>query len=236
MLVHSHLRSWPIKRTYALTEATVCWAGFFLIAFLTFTGRMETFDTLGLQYWRNAPYFTLTSPGWLQEAARDVTALGGVLLRNLFAAAAVVALFSVKLRREAVVLAGTVISGWMMNTAIKALVHRPRPDIVPHLTEAAGPSFPSGHSFNSAVVFIAITLAFAAMISRKHVRWVMIGSSIGLTWLIALSRVWLGVHFPSDVIAGWLGGAAWAFSAAVIFEHSARKEGLNTANTPLNNP
>ena len=83
-------------------------------------------------------------------------------------------------------------------------------------------SFPSGHSFNSAVVFIAIALAFAAMSPRQSVRLTLIGSAVVLTLLVAISRVWLGVHFPSDVAAGWLGGAAWAFTASALLHRPAK--------------
>jgi undecaprenyl-diphosphatase len=116
----------------------------------------------------------------------------------------------------------TIAGGWLVNSAIKALVGRPRPEIVPHLTEAGGASFPSGHSFNSAVVFIAIALAFATLSSRQPVRLTIIGSAILLSLLVAGSRVWLGVHFPSDVVAGWLGGAGWAFLAAAMLRPTAR--------------
>ena len=70
-------------------------------------------------------------------------------------------------------------------------------------------------------MFLAIALAFAAMSPRRGVRWTIISGAVALTWTIAFSRVWLGVHFPSDVIAGWLGGAAWAFLAAAMLDRPA---------------
>jgi undecaprenyl-diphosphatase len=82
---------------------------------------------------------------------------------HLFVACATAAPLFLNLRREALVLLGTVIGGWLVNSAIKDIVRRARPTIVPHLTETSGNSFPSGYSFNSAVVFLAIALAFAAM-------------------------------------------------------------------------
>src|SRR5690606_3477656 len=156
------------------------------------------------------------------EAIRDTTALGGVLLRNLFALAAVVALLFLSLRREAVLFALTVMTGWLANTGLKQLVGRDRPEIVPHLMEAGGESFPSGHAFNAAVVYIAMAIAFAAMSRRHSVRYLLIGSAMVLSALVAGSRVVLGVHFPSDVVAGWLGGAGWAFLAAALLYKPAR--------------
>ncbi|MEL0254122.1 MAG: phosphatase PAP2 family protein, partial [Novosphingobium sp.] len=131
------------------------------------------------------------------------------------------ALLFLRLRREAVLLAATVLGGWLVNSLVKFVVGRPRPMIVPHLTEAGGQSFPSGHSFNSAVVYIAIALAFAAMSPRRSVRWTLVGTAIVLSIAIAISRVWLGGHFPTDVAAGWLGGAGWAFLASALLHRPA---------------
>lgn len=216
------LRSWRIDPRHAFVAAVVCWSGFIVVVVLVMTGRTEPLDAFGLQIWRTGPRLMLRGPGWLLEGVRDMTAIGGVLLRHLFAIGAVTALVFLKQRREALVLLGTVLGGWMLTRLIKDLVGRERPTIVPHLTEAGGNSFPSGHSFNSAVVFIAIALAFAAMSPRRSVRWTLISSAILLTWTIAISRVLLGVHFPSDVIAGWLGGAGWAFMAAAVLDRPAR--------------
>lgn len=221
--LHWNARSWRINPRHALAIGGVCWASFALIVFLASTGRVVAMDRLGLELWRTGSDLAPHGPKDLLEAVRDLTALGGVLLRHLCVAGALTALLFLRLRREAIVLTGTVIGGWILNSVLKALVGRERPTIVPHLTEAAGNSFPSGHSFNSAVVFLAIALAFAAMSPRRSVRWTIIGSAIALTAAIAFSRVWLGVHFPSDVIAGWLGGAGWAFTATALLDRPARQ-------------
>lgn len=216
------MRSWRIDPHHALAGAGLCWAGFAGVAYLVATGQAAGLDAAGLQMWRAGADVAPRGPAWLLEGVRDLTALGGVLLRHLFALGAVAALLFLKLRREAVVLAGTVLGGWLLTRVLKDLIGRDRPSLVPHLTDAGGHSFPSGHSFNAAVVFIAIALAFAAMSPRRHVRWAIIGSSIVLTWAIAYSRVWLGVHYPSDVIAGWLGGAGWVFLAAAGLDRPAK--------------
>ena len=229
-------RGWRIDPRHALMASAVCWIGFAVVAIAVLGGRSGEFDAAGLRLWRTGIDLHPRGSPWLAEAVRDYTALGGVLLRNLFAIGAIVALLFLRLRREATLLTLTIMSGWLVNTAIKTLVGRPRPDIVSHLTEAGGLSFPSGHSFNSAVVYISIALAFAALSPRQSVRATIVLSAMALTLLIALSRVWLGVHYPSDALAGWLGGAGWAFTAAALLYRPAKavadqaSEKLETVN------
>ena len=215
-------RGFTIDRRKALIVAAVLWAGFALTVWLVLTGRTGAFDEFGLLAARTGEDRAFAGGDLLLEMVRDMTALGGVLLRNLFALAAVVALLFLSLRREAALFAMTVAGGWIANSALKGLVGRERPQIVPHLMEAGGESFPSGHSFNSAVVYIALALAFASMSSRHSVRYTLVGSAMVLSAMIAWSRVMLGVHFPSDVTAGWLGGAGWAFLAAALLYKPAK--------------
>ncbi len=201
--------------------SALCWAGFALIAWLVATGRTGGFDKPGLIFWRAGPGLAPRGPTFLLEGVRDLTSLGGMLLRDLFALGAVVALLFLRLRREAVLLALTVIGAWLVEGVIKGLIGRPRPEIVPHLIEVGGASFPSGHAFNSAVVYIAIALAFATLSARRSVRLTIVATAIMLSLVISWSRVWLGVHYPSDVAAGWLGGAGWAFLAAGLLQRPA---------------
>ena len=215
-------RGWRIDPRKASFAAIACWIGFVLVVVAVERGASASVDSAGLLFWRLAPDFRPRGPGWLLEGVRDMTALGGVLLRNLFAIAAIAALLFVRLRREAVLLGATIVSGWIIDSLIKHFVGRPRPTIVPHLTEAAGTSFPSGHSFNSAVVYIAMALAFAALNSRHSVRATIVAAAMILSLVIALSRVWLGVHYPTDAMAGWLGGAAWAFTASALLYRPAK--------------
>ena len=220
--IHLPERGFTIDRRKTLIAAAICWIGFAGMVWLVSAGRTGTFDEMGLTAFRSADDMAFRGHGLVVEAIRDITALGGVLLRNLFAIAAVVALLFLSLRREAVLFALTVMTGWLANSGLKQLVGRDRPEIVPHLMEAGGESFPSGHSFNAAVVYIAMAIAFAAM-SRWHtVRYLLIATAMVLSALVAWSRVLLGVHFPSDVLAGWLGGAGWAFLAAALLYRPAK--------------
>ena len=215
-------RGFTINRRKALIAAAICWSGFAVMVYLVTHDLTAGFDARGLLSYRTGEDLHPRGPELIFESVRDVTALGGVFLRNLFAIAAVVALLFLKLRREAVLYAATVVSGWLANTGVKLLVGRERPQIVPHLTEAGGESFPSGHSFGAAVVYIGMAIAFASLSQRESVRYTILLSAMAISALVAWSRVMLGVHFPSDVIAGWLGGAGWAFLAAAILYRPAR--------------
>ena len=215
-------RGITINRRKALLAAGILWLGFAVMVWLVLAGRTGAFDEMGLLAARREGNLDFAGSHLMLEIVRDTTALGGVFLRNLFAVGAVVALLFLGLRREAVLFAMTVTGGWIANTALKGIVGRDRPQIVPHLMEAGGESFPSGHSFNAAVVYIAMALAFASMSSRHSVRYTIVGSAMLLSAMIAWSRVMLGVHFPSDVTAGWLGGAGWAFLAAALLYEPAK--------------
>lgn len=225
-------QSWVIARHYALAAALLCWAGCALVCALVLGGGADWLDEIGLLFWRDGPLLLPRGPIWLLEAVRDLTALGGVLLRNLFVLGSAVALVYLRKRREAWLLVGTVVSGWVVEGALKLAVGRERPTIVPHLTEAGGASFPSGHAFNSALVYLALAMAFATLTPRPSARWLLMGAAAALSALIALSRVWLGVHFPSDVLAGWLGGAAWAFTATVLLDRPATAAALTAKREP----
>jgi undecaprenyl-diphosphatase len=104
----------------------------------------------------------------------------------------------------------SVIGGALLGTGLKALFDRPRPDLVPHLVEVSNASFPSGHAMNSAVVFLTLGALLASTHRSRRVRIYLISVAVGLTLAVGFSRVYLGVHWPSDVVAGWCIGAAWA--------------------------
>ncbi len=215
-------RGWRIDPVKAVIVTVFCWSGFAVMAWLVHHDRTSAFDRTGLLFWRNGGDLTPIGSPAVLEALRDMTALGGTLIMTMMVIGAVIALLFLRLRREAFLLALTAMTGTLVEVQMKLWFGRARPEIVPHLTEAGGNSFPSGHSFNSAMIYIAIALAFATMSARHSVRYTIVGVAIVLSLLIATSRVWLGVHFPSDVTAGWLGGAGWAFLASAMFFRPAK--------------
>jgi len=149
-------------------------------------------------------------PAWVAEVARDVTALGGATVIVLLTA--VVAGFLLLDRKYAAtvfVLAATG-SGFALGTWLKSLYQRPRPSVVPHLMKASFSSFPSGHSMMSAVVYLTLGALLARLIKERRLKFYVMAVAATLTGLVGVSRVYMGVHYPTDVVAGWCVGLVWA--------------------------
>lgn len=149
-------------------------------------------------------------PAWVEEMFRDFSALGGVGVLSLLTLASFGYLWLQGLRRVAAFVLMAIMGGLLLSLALKTGFHRPRPDLVSHGSMIYTSSFPSGHSMLSAVVFLTGGALLAALHGARRVRFYLIGCSILATLLVGASRVYLGVHWPSDVLAGWAAGAAWA--------------------------
>lgn len=149
-------------------------------------------------------------PPWVKEMARDITALGGfTLLTSVTLIATGVALFSGK-RRLAVAGVISVVAGSILVGILKQGYNRPRPDLVEHATLVSNPSFPSGHSTMAALVWLTLGIVIARTQPRHRVRVFVVTISVVITLLVGFSRVYLGVHWPTDVLAGWTLGGVWA--------------------------
>lgn len=149
-------------------------------------------------------------PGWVGHAVRDITSLGGTTVLTLVTLITIGYLLLAQRRSLAVVLFLSVAGGWLASHALKLGIARPRPDIVAHLTEVNDFSFPSGHAMLSAVTYLTIAAILSQTQDRRAVRIYIVSVAIFLSLLIGLSRIYLGVHYPTDVLAGWCAGAVWA--------------------------
>ena len=155
-------------------------------------------------------------PHWAEEMARDVTALGSVTALSLLTLAAVGHLALIGRGRLAAAAAGAILLGTLVSVALKIGFDRPRPHLVPHETRVFTRSFPSGHSAMSAVVFLTLGALAARAQSRRIGKLSFALGAAGLTLLVGASRVYLGVHWPTDVLAGWTFGAAWAAASWLV--------------------
>jgi undecaprenyl-diphosphatase len=149
-------------------------------------------------------------PDWLADVMADVTALGGNAVLTLLVVGVVVYLLSVGKRGTALLVGGAVGSGAILSTFLKLGFDRPRPDLVAHLAHAYSSSFPSGHAMLSAVTYLTLGVLLARAHERRRTKIIVMTYGVTLTVLIGLSRIYLGVHWPTDVMAGWALGTAWA--------------------------
>jgi undecaprenyl-diphosphatase len=144
---------------------------------------------------------------------RDVTALGGVTVMVLVTIVGVLAFWVHRKRWHAGVLAATVLLADASSELLKHLYGRPRPDLVPHGSYVYSASFPSGHSTLSAATFLTFAMLIASLEPNRATKIMVFVLAFMLLLAVGVSRVYLGVHWPSDVLAGWCLGAAWALAA-----------------------
>ncbi|MEQ9638437.1 MAG: phosphatase PAP2 family protein [Alphaproteobacteria bacterium] len=153
---------------------------------------------------------TPIGPPWLAKAARDVTALGGYTILTFMTLAVIGYQFLIGHRRGALLVAVSIGGGVLLSNALKSFYGRPRPDLVPHAVDVVSLSFPSGHAMLSTVTYLTLGALLVRLQPRWRTKAYLLGCALLLTAAIGASRVFLGVHYPSDVLAGWCVGAAWA--------------------------
>ena len=173
-------------------------------------GDTQAFDRRVLLSMRHSGDLSPKGPPAVQEAARDITALGGTSVLGLLTFAVASYLLLDGKKRMALFVVGSIASGLLLSATLKTVVHRPRPDIVPHLVAVSTTSFPSGHSMMSALTYLTLGALLARSQERKRLKAFAMLVAAMLALLVGISRVYLGVHWPTDVLAGWSAGAVWA--------------------------
>jgi undecaprenyl-diphosphatase len=166
-------------------------------------------------------------PEWLTGVGRDFTALGSIGVLS-FITLTVGAFLSLQGRWQmALYVVGAVATGMLLSWALKLGFDRARPDLVPHATVVYSPGFPSGHALLSAVVYLTLAALLAPIQPRRRQRIFLVTTAALLTLLIGTTRVFLGVHWPSDVAAGWAAGATWASACQLLAGHLERRGWLS---------
>jgi len=195
----------------ALAVVTGGVLGFVLLADAVGEGDTARFDRAVMLALRQAgdPAVPL-GPAWLPTVMRDLTALGGVAALSLLVASTVGYLVLVRKRHAALFLLVAVLGGLALSNSLKVLFGRVRPDVVPGAPVELSASFPSGHSMLSAVIYLTLGVLLTRVEADPRARSFFVVVAVILTLLVGTSRVWLGVHWPTDVLAGWCLGAAWA--------------------------
>lgn len=185
--------------------------GFAILASEVTEGETRAFDERILLAFRaTGDPAVVVGPTWLKEAMRDVTALGGTSVLSIIVVAVAGFLAVSGLRHAALMVLASVVSGVVLSNSLKAGFARVRPDLVPHETSVYTASFPSGHATLSAVVYLTLGALLCRTQSSLAVKAYILSVALFLTVIVGISRVVLGVHWPTDVIAGWLLGGTWA--------------------------
>jgi undecaprenyl-diphosphatase len=174
-------------------------------------------------------------PEWLPRFARDLTALGA---GSVLALATLASLGFLVLRRQYrafwfVLIAVT--GGYAISSSLKELIARQRPTIFEHGDIVTSFSFPSGHAMMSAVVYLTLGGLLMQMVRERVLKFYIIALACSATFLIGLTRIYVGVHWPTDVLAGWTAGLVWAVFCATLERQLQRRgvvekdKGMNTS-------
>ncbi|MFN7093142.1 MAG: phosphatase PAP2 family protein [Allorhizobium sp.] len=193
-----------------------------LFVFLNLTGEVlegdtRQFDETLLMLLRSADDpSNAIGPNWLSFAMDDITALGGTTVLSMMVVLVTGYLFLANRRAIAIFTLLSIVGGWLLSAGLKLGVARPRPDIVPHLVEVHDLSFPSGHAMLAAVTYLTLGALLSRAEQSRITRIYTVGVAVFLTLIIGASRVFLGVHYPTDVLGGWCAGATWALICWLI--------------------
>jgi undecaprenyl-diphosphatase len=216
-----------------LTIGTASTWGFIELADEVLEGNTQSFDRWFVQILRdsNNPADPI-GPPWVEEMGRDATALGGIAWLTF--TTLVIAIFLClqgKLRMMVFMLAATG-SGAILSILLKNLFGRPRPSLVPHLSHVSTSSFPSGHSLLAAVVYLTLGSLLAAVMPNRKLQIYVLSVAVMLTLFVGASRVYLGVHYPTDVLAGWLAGLVWALLCWLVARWLQLQEKVEDVSRP----
>lgn len=168
----------------------------------------------------------------LEEIGRDITALGGIAILAICTLG--VAGFLFMERRFAamwLILIATT-GGLLLSSLLKWLINRDRPSFGEPLSYVYTTSFPSGHSMMSAVVYLTLGGLLSRITQERSVKLYFILIALMITFLVGLSRVYMGVHWPTDVLAGWTAGLVWAILCWLVARHLQRRGAVEDEPSP----
>ena len=197
--------------------AAVGTAAFAALAIVVSNGLGDALDRRVLLALRGADG-AARGPDWFVESVSDVTALGGYPVIGIAVAFAIAALAAARQRTAIAFLLGAIVGGSVLSTALKLVFVRGRPDLVEHLDRTFTSSFPSAHAMVSMLAWLTLAAVLVRFVRAHRMRVLLVSAAVLLSVLIGASRVYLGVHWPSDVLAGWSAGLAWA-SACWLAAH-----------------
>lgn len=212
------LRNWLVLSVLAMTAAAMSALLIFIkVADEVLEGDTHMMDTAILMWFRTSGDKTdPLGPIWIEDFVRDITALGSPAVLGLFVLITVVFLFLAGQKRLSLFMLAATVGGTLAVTILKEGFGRPRPNLSPEGVYVYTASFPSGHAMISAVVYLTLGALIARLVPGAKLKLYVLTIAFIMTALVGLSRIYLGVHWPSDVVAGWAAGAAWALGCGAI--------------------
>jgi undecaprenyl-diphosphatase len=171
-------------------------------------------------------------PWWLHEAAADITSLGGISVLGLFALIAIGFLVMQRKRLSALLLVVGLAGGVVLSEGLKAVFERERPPLEYQTVETLNASFPSGHALLSTVFYLTLGVMLTRAFSQRRLKAYALGVGVTVALLVGATRIYLGAHWMTDVIAGWCVGAAWAMALWLV-AYAAQRVAARNRTSPL---
>lgn len=167
-------------------------------------------------------------PAWFEEMTAELSALGGYTILVGLIVLAAINLIIIGETTMAWFLAIAFATGSAVSSILKLFIERPRPDLVEQFDRVFTPSFPSGHAMVSMLTYLTLAAVVVRLCKTRRLRIFVLIAATTLSLAIGVSRVYLGVHWPSDVIAGWSIGIAWAGICWLIAHYLEHKRAAHT--------
>lgn len=231
-----HFSSFEV-RFLVVTIAVIC-ATFAVVLLLDVfrEGATAAFDrSLILAFRSPTDAGDALGPHWVEEMGRDFTALGGFPVLSLLTLAIVGFLVFRRQRAAAAIVLGSTLIALALSSSLKATIDRTRPDLVPHGQHVYTASFPSGHSMHAAATWFTLGSLLALFQQRRRIKMFVLSMAAVTTVLVGVSRVYLGVHWPTDVLGGWAFGtfcalvtlllARWLLTIPEVADEVEKEEG-----------
>lgn len=207
---------------------------FFVVANAVSAGTTQKLDIRIIEYFRNSADNSPAGPTWLPDAMKEITSLGGGTILTIISLVVFFYLRIQKKYHEFYLMLAAVIGGTIISFGLKEMFGRERPDAVFRLVDVASLSFPSGHSMMSAVVYLTLAVLVSRIQKQRKLKIYIIAVAIFLTFIIGMSRVYLGVHYPTDVIGGWTIGIVWAALCWIIVNYTEKRKNAGISDSRVN--
>jgi undecaprenyl-diphosphatase len=199
------------------------WVFFWVADQVTHT-RTQHLDEQVLRRLREpGPPWRPVGPAWLPDAMRDLTSLGSAPVLIFFVLAAAAALLARRQHHALALLLLATVGAQALNALLKDAFDRPRPELALRLADARSTSFPSGHAMDSAVIYLTLAALLARLVRHRPMKLYFLGLALLLSLIVGVTRVYLGVHYPSDVLGGWIAGLAWALLCWTVASYLQRR-------------